>query len=203
MVNSSHIDLNYKVKTVGPSGIATVELWYTHDTHDWKKLENGGLIGSTYSAEFPGDGLYGVTLVAHNGMGLSKGPPKSGDAPQAWIEVDQTKPVVQIVGTEPGFNGKPDQVLVAWKASDKHLAAKPVTILYAQHSNGPWLPVATVENSGSYVWHLPPDAPSRFLVRVEAVDQAGNKGQAETPNPLLIDQALPDLTIVNIQPSRK
>ena len=40
----------------------------------------------------PGEGIFGVTLVASNGRGVAGARPAAGDTPDWWIEVDTTKP---------------------------------------------------------------------------------------------------------------
>ena len=49
-------------------------------------------IPAIQSLQVSEEGLYGFTLVAHNGVGGGKEPPHAGDLPQIWVLVDQTKP---------------------------------------------------------------------------------------------------------------
>jgi hypothetical protein len=46
------------------------------------------------------------------------------------------------------------------------------------------------------------DVPAKVYIRVEAVDRAGNTGQAETPSEVLIDLAEPRVLDVQVSPAR-
>ena len=79
-----------------------------------------------------------------------------------------------------------------------------MTLSYAEASTGPWTPLAAnIENTGSYVWSMPPTAPTKFFVRVEAVDLVGNVGVAQTTTPTLIDMSQPSVSILGVEPSDK
>jgi hypothetical protein len=200
MVNSKHITINYEVKDVGPSGISGVELWYTQDGKTWQKRDVSNQAHPPYTMDVTEEGLYGFTLLARNGIGLSQETPKSGDLPQIWVEVDMTAPVVQLTGVNANCAGSTQNVIVRWKATDKNLGPRPITISYAEKEEGPWQPIAAnVPNTGRYVWPMPPEAPSRFLVRVEAADIVGNIGTAQTPKPVLMDRLKPVVQILTVE----
>ena len=100
-VNSKQISLSYDLKDVGPSGVSAIELWYTlYQGRAWNKLteyptdKNAPEGPKKLTFEVQDEGIYGITLVAKSGVGLGDQPPKVGDRPQFWIEVDLTKPVV-------------------------------------------------------------------------------------------------------------
>jgi hypothetical protein len=200
MVNSKRITINYEVKDVGPSGVSGVELWYTQDGKSWKKRDVPPQTQPPYIIEVNEEGLYGFTLLAKNGIGLSKDPPQSGDLPQVWVEVDLTSPVVHLTGVNAKCSHNKQNVVIRWNATDKNLAPKPITLSYAAKAGGPWSPIAThIENTGRYEWPLPADFPSRFLIRVEAADAVGNIGMDQTPKPVLMDRAQPTVSITNIE----
>jgi hypothetical protein len=203
LVNSKRICLNYAIKDVGPSGVASVELWYTRDGKTWKKHDHGPQRQPPYVVDVSEDGLYGFTLVARSGNGLGKAPPKTGDAPQVWVEVDMTRPEVRLLATESSYTGKTPSLNIRWSASDKNLAARPITLSYAEKSDGPWTPIAAkLENTGNYTWELGPDGPHRFVVRVEAVDRAGNAATAQSPSPVEIDLSQPAVSILTVEPGK-
>jgi hypothetical protein len=200
LVNSKRISVNYELKDVGPSGISGMELWYTQDGKTWTKREVSAQAKPPYIIEVSDEGLYGFTLLARNGIGLSKDPPKSGDLPQIWVEVDMTKPVVELTGIHANCVNSSQNVVVRWKASDKNLGPKPVTISIAESASGPWQVVAAnVPNTGRYEWPLSPEAPARFHVKVEAADLVGNIGTAQTPKPVLMDRAQPTVAILTVE----
>ena len=105
-----------------------------------------------------------------------------------WVVVDLSKPDVQVEDVKLSINGKAQQVDIRWKATDKNMSRQPITLSYAEKEAGPWSIIATnVENNGQYTWPVPADAPSKFLVRVEATDLAGNVGRWETREPIPLE----------------
>jgi hypothetical protein len=204
LVNTRRVTLNYEVKDVGPSGISGVELWYTQDGKNWKKHSSPPRMRPPYIIEVGGEGLYGFTLLAHSGTGMGKEPPRVGDLPQVWVEVDLTPPVVQIANIDAKFANRTPTVTINWKANDKNLGHKPIAISYAEKETGPWQSIATgLENTGQYTWQLPPNSPGRLYVRVEATDLAGNVGSALTPKPVVIDMSQPSVSILAVEPGSK
>jgi hypothetical protein len=201
LVNTKLITLNFEVKDVGPSGVAAVDLWYTQDGKDWKKYEAPPQ-QKPYIIEVDEEGMYGFTLVARSGTGMSKDPPRPGDPPQVWVIVDLTRPVVQLQEmTASALPGGGQNVSIRWKATDKNIARQAISLYYSEREDGPWKPIATnLENSGSYNWQLPANMPAQFLVRVEAVDMAGNLGRAQSPRPIMLDATRPEVSIVDVSP---
>ncbi len=204
MVNAKRISLNYEIKDVGPSGVSTVELWYTQDGKRWDKSDAISKPRPPFVVDLKDEGLYGLTLVARNGVGLGKRPPTIGDQPQVWVEVDVTKPVVKLLDIQPGLIGESQHLSICWKATDTNLGQRPITLSYAEQAAGPWSVIAAnIENTGVYAWQLPPVAPPKFFLRVEAVDLVGNVGMAQTPDPILLDLSQPTVSIVAIEPAVK
>ena len=204
MVNSKRVSLNYEIKDVGPSGVSVVELWYTQDGKKWDKYDTTSQPRPPFVVELKDEGLYGFTLLARNGVGLGKRPPRGGDQPQVWVEVDTTKPVVKLLDTQVGVSGDGQHLSIHWRATDNNLGQRPITLSYAEQPTGPWtLIAANVENTGSYVWPLPSSVPSRFVLRVEAADLVGNVGMAQMAEPILLDLSQPSVSIVAVEPASK
>jgi hypothetical protein len=197
LVNSKRIQFNYQIKDVGPSGVSKVEVWCTHNGKPWKKIATTAP-GEPVVVEVPEEGRYGFTMVARNGAGEGKAPPKGTDRAQALVEVDLTKPVVQLLGAQPDAETK--TLTIQWKASDKNLGPQPIALLWAKEAGGPWLPIVTSqENTGRYVWKLPAGLPASFLLRVEATDMAGNVAIAQTEKPIVADLSQPSVFILNVE----
>jgi hypothetical protein len=204
MVNDRRFSINYEVKDVGPTGVSQIELWYTSDSHDWHKAGIIHEAHSPYTANVDRDGLYGLTMIARSGVGLGKRPPRPGDAPQVWIEVDTTKPEVKLTGLRANLGPDTHHLVINWTATDKNLSPKPITLSYAEQADGPWTPIAAnIENTGRYVWQVPKTASARLMLRVEATDLAGNAGAAQTPEPIALDLAQPTVSILAIEPATK
>jgi hypothetical protein len=205
MVNSKRISINYEIKDVGKSGIAVIELWYTRtEGRNWQKYEERPNPQPPYTFEVNDEGLYGFTLVARNRAGGGEQPPKVGDLPQVWVEVDLTKPLVRIQAVDVGKGAELGNLTITYNATDKNLARQAISLSYAEKPDGEWKPIATnEENTGRYVWRMPADVPYQFYVRVEATDRAGNTGSAETAKPVIVDLSQPKVQVIGVEPGGK
>jgi hypothetical protein len=208
LVNKKEIHLNFDLEGVGPSGVSTIDLWYTMDGRSWNKNPTSfgkGTNQKSISFEVTEEGVYGITLVAKSGVGLGDRPPQIGDRPQIWIEVDLTPPQVQLHGVTVGSGADKGKLTVNWSARDKNLAAAPISLLYGEDAKGPWTPFGQkLKNEGQYVWQMPADGlPYQFYVRVEAADRAGNVGAAVTADVVKVDLSNPKVRILNVEPAGK
>jgi hypothetical protein len=203
MVNSKRISINYELKEVGKSGIAVVELWYTrNEGRSWQKYDEKTTPQSPYVVTVNDEGLYGFTLVAKNRAGGGEPPPKVGDSPQVWVEVDLTKPVVHIGSVDVGRGAEAGTLTINYTATDKNIARQPISLSYAEKPDGPWTPIIQgEENTGRYVWRMPESVPFEFHVRVDAMDRAGNVGRAESAKPVIVDLSQPKVQVIGIDPA--
>src|SRR5438093_543980 len=152
--------------------------------------------------EVAGEGVYGITLVAKSGVGLGERPPQVGDRPQLQIEVDTTKPSVRLQDVVVGQGMDKGKLSVTWSASDRNLLPEPIGISYSQTPTGPWTPIGErMVNTGRYVWNMPQQVPYQFHLRVEAVDRAGNVGEAITPHLIKVDLSQPKAKILDVSPA--
>lgn len=206
LVNNKRISLNYEIKEMGPSRVSLVELWLTRDGRNWQKFKEDTGSNQTgpqppFIVEVSEEGQYGFTLVARSGVGLGERPPQVGDPPQVWVEVDLTKPVVRVLSVDPPRSAEDRNLTISWSASDKNLSRQPITLSYAEQTDGTWTTIASnLENTGRYVWPMPANLPFRVFIRVEAADRAGNIGSAQSANPILVDLSKPKVTITNVEP---
>jgi len=198
-VNSKRINLNYRLDDVGPSG-AVVELWYTRDGRSWQKYSEDKSPQPPFIVDVHDEGVYGFTLVVRSGVGIGDKPPQVGDPPQIWVEVDLTKPAVRLLNVDVGRGSDAGNTTITWAATDKNMARQPITLSYADQADGPWTTIASnLENSGRYVWRMPPSGvPFKMLVRVEAVDKAGNIGSATTTEHVKVDLSRPKVSILDV-----
>ena len=202
MVNSRLFELEYDIDSVGPSGIARVELWGTRDGgKTWRSFAVNYNKRSPLLVSVDEEGVYGFRVVVTNGSGLGGIPPKSGDVPDLWIGVDLTKPTARIVSAQQGVDAEAGQLIISYRADDKMLAARPVSLSFAETHGGPWIPIASgLENTGRYAWPVDSRTPSQFFLRLEVRDEAGNVGVHETADPVTIDQARPTIRVRDVHP---
>jgi hypothetical protein len=194
MVNSKSFEMDYEVDSVGPSGIAKVELWGTRDGgQSWRVFGVDNDNRSPIRVTTDGEGLYGFNMVVQSGNGLAGRPPRSGDKPEVWVGVDLTKPVVRITGIQIGEGPHAGELLIQWQASDKYLAARPITLLFSDKQSGPWSIIAAgLENNGQYAWRPDNRVPQRIFLRIEARDEAGNTATFDAPEPVSLEQVQPE-----------
>jgi hypothetical protein len=188
--------------------VSVIELWYTMDSRSWNKHPTRfGEDPTQKSITFDvvDEGVYGITLVAKSGVGLGDRPPQIGDRPHLWIEVDTTRPQVQLHGVTVGTGADKGKLTVAWSARDKNIEQVPIVLSYGEQATGPWKPFTPdkLKNTGQYVWQMPGDVPYQFHVRVEAADRAGNVGEAISENLIKVDLSNPKVRILNVEPAGK
>jgi hypothetical protein len=202
MVNSREFQLEYDVTSVGPSGIARVELWATQDGgRSWRKLAQDDDRRSPLTVKVDQEGVYGLKVVVTSGTGLGGGRPLSGELPEIVVGVDLTKPSAQITAARQGAGAESGNLIICWQADDQRLAAGPVSLSFSEQPGGPWTTIASgLENSGRHVWAIGYRAPPRIYLRLEVRDEAGNLGVVEKPGPVSLGRFRPTAQIRDVRP---
>ena len=193
--------LKYQVENAGPGGVARVQLWVTQDGgRTWFPQPEDTDKQSPYSVDLKGDGTFGLWLVVQGVSGLGDTPPTPGTRPNLLVEVDSVAPVLEIDPPRVGTGSYAGKVMVTWRASDPHLGSRPVNLTYQAEdapADAPWIPIDRVENTGQYIWTVPPGAPPRFRIRVEVADSLDHRSVAVT-GPVLVDRARPTGKILGL-----
>ena len=182
LLNTKRVTFRYEVKDPGTSAATVLELWGTKDMRNWKKYDTIARTPQSFMVDVKDEGLYGFTMIARGKSDPMKDrPPQPGEPPQVWVAVDLTKPVVQLLGAELNIMSQSPALVIRWTAKDKSFGPKPITLMYSERLEGPWVPVvANVENSGHFEWTMPSCVPPNVYVRVQAADMMGNVGMAQT-----------------------
>lgn len=201
MVNSRQFNIGYKLQDVGPSGVSSVEMYLTRDDGaTWQRYGEDPDRVSPFSVIVPEEGTFGLSLVVRSGVGLAVDPPQSGDKPAMVIQVDQTAPVIELLPVEQGQGATANNLLIRWRTRENHPAEKPVFLYYSVNRQGPWQPIALgIDDMGQFAWSVDPGVPSKFFLRLEIRDSAGNLARVETPDPLMVDLSRPTADIVDIE----
>jgi hypothetical protein len=199
LLNTTRASVEYRVDQVGPSGVGKVEVYCTTDQgQTWQRLQESTERRSPTDVDLPGEGVYGLRLAITNGNGFGGSPPRRGDNPDCWIEVDATNPFVQLKPTELVAG----QLDIHWTASDKNLGPEPVSLYYRTRPDTAWQPFArNLKNDGNYRWSFPRDAGSHFYFKVEVTDLAGNVARVESPTPMILDMTEPRASVVSVSSS--
>ncbi len=208
LVDNPKFKLQYAVEDAGPNGPASVELWITQDGgRTWIRRGDDSDRLSPIEVDLGGEGTYGICLVARSAAGLGDQPPAPGDPPQTWVEVDASPPVVQLDPVQVGTGLNSGKVAISWRATDLHLAARPVALFWRPDQPGAgWQPLADgQESTGRFIWTVPPNVPPRFHIRVEAVDTVGHRGGAETTDTgaITVDRSRPRSRIIGLDPNAR
>ncbi len=202
VVNSRMFELDYDVESVGPSGIARVDLFGTRDGgQTWQSYATDDDNRSPLPVTVDEEGIYGFRVVVLNGAGLGGQPPKTGELPEVFVGVDLTKPTAQITAAKQGTGHESGQLIICWQADDKMLAARPVTLSFSEDPGGPWTTIAGgLENTGRYAWPIDNRMPHGIYLRLEVRDEAGNLGAFQTTEPVSLDGFRPSVRIRNVRP---
>lgn len=217
---SPRFDLNYTLDG-GPSGVARIDLYVTRDDgrtwtrwsqHDGREAPLKVVLDTRFNKEVEGD--YGFALVPVSGAGLSDGAPAAGTAPDMRVRVDVTPPAIKVYQPSADPNNR-NALMLHWEATDRNFGKEPIAIEYAETPNGPWrsvtapevVPAAAgggkephrIDNAGSYSWQPPATLTGpKVYLKFTAWDLAGNRSEAVTPNPVLVDLTKPKARIQGI-----
>src|SRR5262249_4696270 len=133
-VNDKEILIDFEIAKQGKSGVQKIEVWWTRDPKvQWNFHHTEVNPKSPLAVKMDAEGRYGITPVGISGVGEAvERPSVAKDQPQMWFEVDTTPPKVSLEGMpEVKLVGEDGRMLIRWSASDKNLAANPVSLSYA------------------------------------------------------------------------
>lgn len=206
MVGSPRFALQYAVEDAGPNGPALVEMWVTRDGgQTWSRQPEDADRASPYELDLGGEGTFGLWLVVQSAANMGDPPPRPGDRPQIWVEVDSTPPIVRLDPPRVGKDEALGKVLITWRVTDPHLGPRPILLSYrADRDGAPWTPIGErLDNTGRYVWTVPPGVPVRFHLRIDAIDTLGNRAFAESTasGAILVDRSRPRGRILGLDPN--
>jgi hypothetical protein len=184
LLNGVHCVLDYALDMPNAT---KVEGYATKDGgQTWDRIGEVADQKKPFEFELPGDGTYGLVLVVSTSSRPGTAP-SAGDTPDWWVEIDTGKPGVQMTDVRLGTGDETGQLVLKWTSEDKNLGSDPVSLLWATTPSGPWTLGATgMKSSGSARWAVPKDAGTRFYLRLEATDLAGNIGRWETKEPVVM-----------------
>jgi hypothetical protein len=195
-VRSKHFQLNYTAENVGPSDVKSVDIWVTQEGRGWRKYKPDAPPRGPQPIDVQEPGKYGFTLIPRSGAGLAAEPPRAYDTPQVWVQVDDTKPLVRFTRDPVPGKGQDDAntLTIYWSAQDQFLRRDGITLKYRTEPNGPWTPFPdgkNLENRGYHTCSTQGLPSYKFFLRVEAIDEAGNVGFAETQKEIIVDLKIP------------
>lgn len=207
-VKSKTFQLNYTLddQTIGPSRVASVDIWKLHRGQGWRKCSEKGTSQGTATVSVDAAGRWGFRLIPRSGAGLAERDPQQGDAPDIWVEVDDKPPQVQVNNVTVTQEGDEGYLTVYWRADDAFLRSMPITIYQAapEGKDKEWVPIAKdLPNTGS--WRQKVEALNlgtryQLALKVEAVDEAGNIGSAQWRDTVKVDLKVPRIKHIEVKP---
>ena len=202
LVNSRTFDVEYEIESAGPWGVSKVELWGTHDGGlSWQSYGTDSDNRSPLRVTVPGSGTYGFRIVVHGAGGAPAEHPRAGDQAELKVAVDLQPPRLELLNAEPGQGDLAGHLSIEWTAADTNLEPRPIALFYSSQPSGPWSTIATgLENNGNYRWRIQRHVPSRFYLRIEAHDTAGNQATYESPSPINLPRPQPTGRLRSVRP---
>ncbi len=202
VVNSRTFDVEYDLQSVGPWGVAKVELWGTHDGgQTWRSFGVDPDNRSPIRVTVPAAGTFGFRILVDGANSAGSAPPQSGDAPELSVAVDLQPPSAELLAADLGQGNLADHLMVRWTAEDTNLEPRPIALFYSSYPNGPWSMIASgLENTGSYTWRIERHVPGRFYLRLEARDTAGNISTYQSPTPIALARPQPTGSLRGVRP---
>jgi hypothetical protein len=202
MVGSRTFDVEYDLDSVGPWGVAKVELWGTYNQgKTWESYCVDQDNRSPVRVTVPKEGIYGFRILVDGANGASSPPPRSGDPPELMVRVDMKSPTAQLQPIERGQGNLVDHLVLRWTAGDDNLEPRPISLFYSSSAHGPWSTIAArLENTGQYFWRLQRHVPEQFYLRLEVRDTAGNLTIAQPQTPVTLERPQPTGRLRGVRP---
>jgi hypothetical protein len=212
IVNKRQVKLEFDVDKFGPSGLGGADVYVTTDDGaTWQVLNLGagaavlppvdahaGAVRGSVTVPLEKEGVaYGYWVVVKSKAGLGKAGPRAHDLPQIRVELDVTPPEATLLRPQADPSRR-DTLVLMWEAVDKNLTSKPITLEWCDHP-GPdaqWHFIGPEElpHTGRFDWQPPADIPPKVFLRLTVRDTAGNKAVAQTPESVLIDLIVPEVS---------
>jgi hypothetical protein len=205
-VKSKTFQLNYKLdeQTVGPSQVASVDIWKLHRGQGWRKCTKPGPATGPATVSVEAAGRWGFRLIPRSGVGRADPDPQPGDAPDIWVEVDDKPPRVQVTNVTVTQEADGGYLTVYWMADDAFLRPMPITIFLASPQGGDWTAVARdLPNNGNWrqkIDDLNLGPRYEFALKVSAIDEAGNIGENPWRDTVKVDLKIPRIKHIEVKP---
>jgi hypothetical protein len=188
LAKSRRFSWDYETQDPIPGvGRLRAELWTTRDGGvTWQRAAVDGDGRSPIDVQLDATGLYGVRLEMVADVPDAGDGPRSGDAPEAWLGIDDEPPQVDLLGVARDPQA-PGVLVIRYASRDPLLGPAGCRLLYSPNAEGPWATIATgLANQGEHRWQPDRAVPARVHVRVEVSDAAGNVGSASSAEAITI-----------------
>ncbi len=178
--------IHVSARVTDESGVAWVKLtWCVGESCYFNDMSgSGGLyIGSIGPFS---EGHIKFQILARDTVG------NMGQSPEYTINIDGTEPVVRVLSPN-GGETLSGTITISWNAYDDLDGSPSIRLSYSPDTGATWQQIQQVSGSNEeYLWNatLLPEG-TNYLIRVEATDNAGNKGSDRSDSPFTIDNTPP------------
>ena len=194
--------LDYELEAVGLQGAESIELYGTTDNgRTWQLWGSDPDQQSPFDIETQDIGVFGFRICVVGRNGLASPRPLPGEAPDIFVVVDVDDPQVRITGAKYGEGSRVGSLVISYECDDRNLPLRPITLAFSDSLEGPWTTiVAGLRNEGQYIWAADPSLPRQLYLRIDAVDEAGNRGVYLLDQPIDTQGLAPRAKIRGFQP---
>lgn len=207
---STHVAAKYKA-TDATSGIEKVTLYAKplSSKEPYKILGEARNAEGTFEADLPGEGVWGLILVAMDGAGHPSSDPDRLTRPDMVVTVDSTKPDLGVKsfglpsGAKTWLNSAWE---VEWTATDKLTSLDKIVLRIEYSSDGgrTWfVAVPKHNNSGRADLRAHLLQGKKYRLRLVAIDEAGNEAEDSTGEFDPGEVPPPGLTLKGIEDGRQ
>ena len=107
-------------------------------------------------------------------------PPDKASTAQAVVIVDTLAPTAEFLAPDENHGVMPGATVgIAWVSSDENLAERPSALFYSTDGGASWNRIAgELPAQGEHLWNAPADLAGAAVLRVTAIDRAGNLGRS-------------------------
>ena len=202
MTNSLHFQLDYELDSVGPGGVAEVQLWGSSDFgQTWARWSLDEDLRSPLDVRVEREGIYGLRVVIVGRNGLATLAPHAGDLADIWVGVDTTRPNARITSAIYGEGVHAGELDIRWEVIDESIGDRGVTLMFSEQPTGPWTTIAAgLPNTQQYYWSVDPNTPRQIYLRLEFRDDAGNTGEHQLVEPVSTIGLVPKAFIRSVRP---
>lgn len=194
-VKSRAFELTYRIDNVGSSGVQALTLWWHRDDGPWQRYPDEIRPTGKLPVVVREPGRYGFHLVPRSRAGLSPAERSADDPALIRVVVDTAAPRLTLAPAQP----EGGHVTFAWTCEDDHLGEAPVALSWGLEPHGPWHEIAADLPPAGHYSAATGDLPTRFYLRAEATDRAGNRSEATTAQPVYLDQRTPVIGAISVR----
>ncbi|MDA8698219.1 hypothetical protein N9M41_07050 [Rhodopirellula sp.] len=199
---SKRFSLDYELEAIGLQGAESIELYGTTDSgKTWQLWGSDPDRLSPFDIETQDVGAFGFRICVVGRNGLASPRPLVGELPDIVVVVDTEKPEVRITGARYGEGSRVGSLVITYECFDQNLPQRPITLAFSDSLEGPWTTIAGgLRNEGQYIWAADPTLPRQLYLRIDAIDEAGNRGVYLLDQPIDTQGLAPRAKIRGFQP---